>query len=65
MQLQIDTEGDIWAKKLGMNDIIVQDHNDPSLSCISEEVIKDRGRLQKDKRVKVILDSCSFSYSLC
>ncbi|KAF6027962.1 C27A7.1 [Bugula neritina] len=53
MQLQIDTEGDIWAKKLGMNDIIVQDHNDPSLSCISEEVIKDRGRLQKDKRVKI------------
>ena len=41
--------------RLGVNDVIVHDHRDPTLSCISEEVIKLKGVLQRDKRVKVIL----------
>lgn len=55
----MDGEGDIWANRLGINELIVQDHHDPQLVCASAEVIKNKGKLLKDVPVKVCEFKCT------
>ena len=56
--MRLDAEGDIWATRLGINELIVQDHHDPQLVCASAEVISDKGKLSKDVPAKVKQTKC-------
>ncbi|XP_013418100.1 myosin-IIIb isoform X2 [Lingula anatina] len=48
-----DKEGNIWAIRLGKNDVIVKGYNDPSSCSVSADVIRNMGRLPAEKTIKV------------
>lgn len=62
VRLQVDRGCSIWATRLGMNSIIVQDHNQPDNVCVSDNVIKCRGELTQNQPIKVSAKILSYSF---
>ncbi|XP_071111071.1 unconventional myosin-Id-like [Haliotis cracherodii] len=51
--LHHDTEGNIWAKRLSNNDVIVQGYDDPGNHSLSGDVILNKGSLPHGHSMKV------------
>ncbi|XP_063960689.1 myosin-IIIb-like [Lytechinus pictus] len=53
VQLEIDSEGNVWATRLGKNEVFVKGCFEPENHCISAEVVKNMGRLPQNQAMKV------------
>lgn len=51
--LRRDDIGNIWASRLGKNDVIVKGYADPAHNSVSADVIKHMGRLPYEQPIKV------------
>ncbi|XP_030829634.1 myosin-IIIb isoform X1 [Strongylocentrotus purpuratus] len=53
VQLEIDSEGNVWATRLGKNEVFVKGCFEPENHCISAEVVASMGRLPRNQAMKV------------
>ncbi|XP_077994615.1 myosin-IIIa-like [Glandiceps talaboti] len=53
VQLEMDSEGHVWATRLTKNDVFVRGWTRPQYCCVSAEVIKNGGRLLYGEAMKV------------
>lgn len=75
VQLEIDSEGNVWATRLGKNEVFVKGCFEPENHCISAEVVASMGRLPRNQAMKVrtfsdsdmliLIDNLNFSPLYC
>lgn len=53
VQLDVDSDGNVWATKLARNDVVVKGCFEPHKHCISKEVIENMGHLDLNAPMKV------------
>ncbi|XP_071512051.1 myosin-IIIb-like [Diadema antillarum] len=53
VQLEIDSDGNVWATRLGKNEVYVKGCFEPENHCISADVIERMGRLPRNQAMKV------------
>ena len=55
VQVEVDKEGNVWATRLGKNEVFVKGCFDPENHCISADLIERMGHLETNEPMKVIL----------
>ncbi|XP_022083353.1 myosin-IIIb-like isoform X2 [Acanthaster planci] len=53
VQVEVDKEGNVWATRLGKNEVFVKGCFDPENHCISADVIEQMGHLETNIPMKV------------
>ncbi|XP_038052103.1 myosin-IIIb-like [Patiria miniata] len=53
VQVEVDKEGNVWATRLGKNEVFVKGCFDPENHCISADVIERMGHLETNVPMKV------------
>lgn len=53
VQLDVDSDGNVWATKLARNDVVVKGCFEPHKHCISKEVIENMGHLDLNEPMKI------------
>ncbi|XP_033640146.1 myosin-IIIb-like isoform X1 [Asterias rubens] len=53
VQVEVDKEGNVWATRLGKNEVFVKGCFDPENHCISADLIERMGHLETNEPMKV------------